>query len=240
MRDERQRAREGEIETYINFYQGELTDIWDNGVDAIFFKVSINGRGLKDVVLTYQYLFQAQFSPTYIAENDLSNLGVLDGVTIVAPLEASAKVCVIDSGIQENHRFISPAIDSINSRSYVEGDASTADHVRRSGHGTKVAGAILYPNAIPSEGTYQLHSFIQNARILDNRNKISDRRLSPSLMNQIVSEYLPTRIYNLSVAEDCSYVGIHMSPLAASLDKLIHEKRYYFYHFSGQSISAKC
>lgn len=233
LRDNRQREREEEIETYVAFYKGELTDIWDNEVDAIFFKVSINGKGLKDIVLTYQYLFEAQFSPTYITENELNNLNVLDGVTITAPVEGSAKVCVIDSGIQENHRLISPAIETVNSRSYVEGDPSTADHVRRSGHGTKVAGAILYPYAVPAEGTYQLESIIQNARILDSRNKISDRRLSPSLMNQIVSDYLPTRIYNLSVAEDCSYTGIHMSPLAASIDKLIHENDIVFIISAG-------
>jgi len=233
LRDNRQREREEEIEKYVSFYQGELSDIWDNDVDAIFFKVSINGRGLKDIVLTYQYLFEAQFSPTYILDNELGTIRIEDGVTINPPLDGSASVCVIDSGIQENHRFISPAVDSANSRSYVEGDPSTADHVKRSGHGTKVAGAILYPYVLPTEGIYQLETFIQNSRILDNRNKISDKRLSPSLMNQIVEDYSPTRIYNLSIAEDCNYSGIHMSPLAASIDKLTHEKNIIFIISAG-------
>ncbi len=60
------------------------------------------------------------------------------------PDDNSIEVGVIDSGIMEDHKFIAPAIKKENSKSYIN-DSSTADYVQGGGHGTKVAGAILYP-----------------------------------------------------------------------------------------------
>ncbi len=232
-RDEKQILRENEIERYVQIYGGTLQEIWDNQTDAIYFKLSINGNGLRDIVFTYQYLFEVKLSATYSIESVSTLLDDDYQLEIIAPVGASPKVCVIDSGIQENHRLLSLAIDSVNSRSYVEGDASTADYVRRSGHGTKVAGAVLYPYEIPKNGQYQLESFIQNARILDNNNRISDNRFIPALLQQIVTDYPETRIFNLSVAEDSAFVGSHMPALAASIDKLTHEKDILFIVAAG-------
>ncbi|MBN8666551.1 MAG: S8 family peptidase [Chitinophagales bacterium] len=232
-RDEKQIKREDEIEGYINIYGGELHAIWDNQVDAVYFKISISGKGLKDLVQTYQYLYEVKLNSKFNLEHDNINLPDNYELEVEAPENTVAKVCVIDSGIQENHRLIQPAIDSINSRSYVDGSPSTADYVRQSGHGTKVAGAILYPFSIPKNGQIKLESIIQNARILDNNNRIVTSRFEPKLMEQIISDYPDTRIFNLSVAEDSAYIGTHMPSLAASLDKLIHEKDILFIIAAG-------
>jgi len=232
-RGDKQILRENEVEGYVQLYGGTMQDMWDNETDAIFFKLSINGIGLRDIVFTYQYLYEVKLSVTYNIE---TAEGILDDdyqVNIIAPIATAPKVCVIDSGIQEGHRLLSLAIDSANSRSYVEGDASTADHVRQSGHGTKVAGAVLYPYQIPKNGDYQLESFIQNARILDNRKRISDNRFVPALLQQIVADYPETRIFNLSVTEDSAFMGMHMPSLAASIDKLTHEKDILFIVAAG-------
>ncbi|MBP6302140.1 MAG: S8 family peptidase [Bacteroidia bacterium] len=237
-RDKKQITRETEIENYIQIYGGTLHDIWDNEVDAIYFKISISGKGLKDLVQTYQYLYEVKLDAKFGLEHDYTNIDDDYEVEVIAPDANAAKVCVIDSGIQENHRLIEPSIDSANSRSYVDGDSSTADFVKLSGHGTKVAGAVLYPVSIPKNGQYKLESIIQNARILDKDNRISDANFAPSLLEQIISDYSETKIFNLSVAEDAAYLGTHMPSLAASIDKLTNENDILFIVAAGNLTKA--
>lgn len=233
LRDEKQIKRETEVEEYVKEYSGIIHEIWDNEIDAIYFKVSICGKGLKDIVLTYQYLFEIELKPDYSWENN--SLDTFDNheIRVLSPPPDAAKVCVIDSGIQENHRLLEVAIDKLNSKSYVDADSSTADYVRQSGHGTKVAGAILYPGNIPAEGIVQLETIIQNARILDKDNSIATEKFEPNLMRQIVDDFSTTKIFNLSVAEKNSIQGNHMPVLAAAIDKLIHERDILFIISSG-------
>ena len=237
-RDEKQIQRETEIEQYIEIYGGELHDIWNNEQDAVHFKISVSGKALQDIVQTYQYLSEVRLAPQF--DLDAQQVSAEDDfdIKIISPNENAVKVCIIDSGIQENHRLIEPAIDSANSRSYVDGDATTADYVRQSGHGTKVAGAVLYPQLIPKTGQIQLEHFVQNARILDANNSISSNKFEPKLMEEIVSDYSGTRIFNLSVATNCSYSGTHMPAWAAALDKLIHEKNILFVVSAGNLCSS--
>ncbi len=227
-RDEKQIIRETEIEEYIGFYNGEIHSIWDNETDALFFKVSVCGKGLKDIVLNYQYLFEVQLDNQFSAISDSEGLEITSEVSLLRPEENAPVVCIIDSGIQESHRLLEPAIESEKSKSYVEGDDSTADYVKISGHGTKVAGAVLYPNSIPKEGEVQLHSFLNNARILDSENSISQNRFEPVLIEQIVDDFPDVKIFNLSVNVDSSFHGTHMPSLAASIDKVIHQQNILF------------
>jgi len=184
-------------------------------------------------VQTYQYLYEVKLDTKYDLEQE--HLKLLDDyeLEIIAPDNNAAKICVIDSGIQENHRLIKSAIDTANSRSYVDEDTTTVDYVKQSGHGTKVAGAVLYPVSIPKEGKVKLESIIQNAKILDKDNRISTNKFEPSLMQKIIADYPETRIFNLSVSEDNSYIGTHMPSLAASIDKLIHENNILFIVAAG-------
>lgn len=232
-RDKKQIIRETEIEKYIKDYNGQLHDIWDNSTDAVYFKISINGQGLKDLVFTYQYLFEVKLDTKFSIEHEHFPLLEEIEIEIIAPDENAPKVCVIDSGIQENHRLLEPSIDHKYSKSYVDDDDSTADYVKQSGHGTKVAGAILYPDSIPKKGVIKLDSIIQNARILDRKNEIPSNRFEPSLMENIINDYPETRIFNLSVADKAPFLGTHMPALAASIDKLIHEKNVLFIVAAG-------
>lgn len=233
-RDEKQLKRENEIEHYIKNYNGELVDVWDNEVDAVFFKIKITGKGLKDIVQTYQYLYRVSLPPIFDVPSGEMDFTDLEEATIVAPETNSPSVCIIDSGIQEDHRLLSPAINPLESVSFVLNDATTADYVKQSGHGTKVAGAVLYPRNIPVSGTIQLETKIQNARILDNSNKISDSEFGPALMENIVYEYFgETKIFNLSVSEKTSYTGTHMPELAGAIDKIMHEKDILFIISAG-------
>lgn len=232
-RDAKQMERESEIESYVRMYDGELHQIWSNEEDAVYFKISISGRGLRDIVQTYQYLFEVREGSTIAVIEQQWRGGEDIEIEIVPPLETAPRVCVIDSGIQEGHPLLIHAIDSAASRSYVDGDASTADYVRTAGHGTKVAGAVLFPISIPRNGSVDLLCWLQNARILDRDNRLPRSSFEPTLMEQIVSDYEGTRIFNLSVNSYQAYVGTHMSPWAASLDKLTHENDVLFVVCTG-------
>jgi hypothetical protein len=99
----------------------------------------------------------------------------------------------------EGHKYIYPAIIVGNSKSYINGDSSTADYVKNEGHGTRVAGAILYPYGISSvEQPYQLPCFIRNLRVLDKNNKPT-HKLPAELMKEIVDDNEDCKIFNLSI-----------------------------------------
>lgn len=232
-RDEMQIKRENEIEHYAKIYGAKIEQIWDNQTDAIYFKILIKGQGLRDIVITYPFLYEIKLDSGFKVEDDNPGDFSEYQLDLQAPAENAGRVCVVDSGIQEGHLLLSPAIDSYSSKSYVTDDKSVADHVKISGHGTKVAGRILYPNIIPQNGQYTLQSIIQNARILDKHNRISNEQFGPSLMEQIVKDFPDTKIFNLSVSQDEAYNGTHMSSLAGSIDKLMHEEDVLFIIASG-------
>lgn len=221
--DTRSMQRQNDFERFVNGIEGRIVGSMIDLNDSFGCRLELTGAGLKDLVLTYPYLFDVSEVPIInIPDSGNSTLPNVFGATIIAPMPEAPKVCVIDSGIMEGHQLLYPAIDSMSSYCFIIGqETNVADEVSNGGHGTKVAGAILYPDHIPDSGTYELPFWIQNAKILDSSNTLSDS-LSPSeLMIQIVNQYRPTRFFNLSVASRTPCEQIHMSEWAATLDQLI-------------------
>lgn len=231
-RDHKRLERENHFENFINHYKAELKSGYIEFDDSFGCAISINGKGLKDLVVNYPFVFEVlETEPVggVLGEEETS---VECAFEIIPPEKDAPEVGVIDSGIMENHKYISPAIRPKNSISYVKNDSSTADKVARGGHGTKVAGAILYPNSISHlSDSYQLPFFIRNIRILDNDNKAAD--FTPSLMTQIVDDNPDIRLFNLSVNSYAPFRTKHMSLWAATLDKLIHEHNILFINSAG-------
>lgn len=191
--------------------------------DSFSFRVEVSGQALKDFVQNYPYVFE-------VAEYEVIQQAiVIDGIPvepdleIITPNESAPNVCVIDSGLQENHRLLEPAIKSEFSLNYDPIDDTTADLVRNGGHGTRVAGAVLFGPNIPLNGQYQPHCFILNARILDQNNLMSSRLFPPTLMEEIVSDFYEATIFNLSVTGSRPCRTVHMSSWAATIDKISHE-----------------
>ena len=146
------------------------------------------------------------------------------------PPESNApKVCVIDSGIQERHSLLKPAIDSKPSNSWVPGEINnTADCVGNGGHGTRVAGAVLYPRTIPRNGKEKAVCWIQNARVLDANCKLPKQLFPPDLLGDIVEFYYGqtgTRIFNHSITGSVPYRSRYMSAWAAAIDQLTWQKK---------------
>jgi hypothetical protein len=232
-RDLLEEQRQEEFVAFINELQGSMASSFVSYSDSFCCRIELSGRALKDLVLNYQHIFDVTEYDTsiYVPAGTTDELAITS--TINTPPENSPKICVIDSGIQEGHRLLSSAIDRTLSRSYVTGDASIADMVRNGGHGTKVAGAVLFGNNIPKTGVYNADIFLCNARVLNAGNLLPADLFPPKLMEDIVRDFSVCKIFNLSVASSRPCRITHMSQWAAAIDRLIFENDILFVISTG-------
>ncbi len=199
-RDELQLERENQLERYVSSYAGEVLDMYDNCTGAEFpdsftVRVSISGQGFKDIVQTFPYLFMVESLEEVMADGGAAEVEPFEpDVTIIAPDDDAPAVCVIDSGMQEGHRLLEPGINPGHSRNFMPDDDEddTADYVTPVGHGTQVAGNILYPDSMPELGTFELDGFVQNARILNENNQPPESVMPALYIDEIISHYHDT------------------------------------------------
>lgn len=232
--DEIKRARETEIEQFAQFYHAEILRLIDGVTtydavlpDSFTVRLKIVGRGLRDFVLNYPYIFEV-VEPDDIAlpqlEREAGEPG--GGEAPAAPEESAPTVCVIDSGIQENHLLIEPAIDHVTSHCYLPGKNpdEVGDFVSPGGHGTRIAGAILYGEVVNRSGAYQLPFWIQNARVLDENNSMPEELFPPATVRAAVERFhlgpRHTRIFNHSINASSPCRTRYMSAWAAEIDLL--------------------
>ncbi|MBW3524693.1 S8 family peptidase [Chryseobacterium sp. NKUCC03_KSP] len=223
-RDDEAFARQDKLDELITLYGGEQISSYIDFEDSYYISFQIVGKGLKDIAISFPYLYElGEINPYKVPE------GSAEGITeinpnLTPPLDSDPKICVIDSGIQEHHRLLEQAIDTPSSFSFIPGDATVADRVNGGGHGTKVAGAVLYGSIIPKNGAYQLPFWIQNARVLNADNELPSGVDPAQLMLDVVEQFDTTRIFNLSIATSEAFNGTHMSPWASTIDKISYEK----------------
>lgn len=237
--------RTDQLQNFINEYNGEiLKNIMGDDVgisrlpDSFSCRIRILGKGLKDLVLNFPYIFDVSEIDEFCSPSVKLNQSELNEqkFELVEPDLIAPKVCVIDSGIQERHPKLGSAVDSSNSKSWVPGEPETADYVQGGGHGTRVAGAILYPREIPQTGLYKAICWIQNARILDQENQLPQKVFPPEVLEEIVEFYYHktrTRIFNHSVAGISPCRTQSMAPWAAAIDKLTWENDVLFIVAAG-------
>jgi len=236
-RIQKEGQRESHFEGFIKHY-GEITSSFVWLEDCFGCELKISGKGLKDLVVNYPFVFEV---------NELEKIDGIIGSTsdlgeteleILPPADGAPIVGVIDSGIMQEHKYIAPAIDHGNDKSYLPGDTSTADHVPGGGHGTRVAGAVLYPSGISKYlSPYELPCFIRNLRVLD-ENKNLPHRYPAELIEQIVGDNEACSIFNLSINSVRVHRRKHMSTWAACIDKEIHERNLIFVASAGNLTNA--
>ena len=168
--------RQSEFITFVGGYGGEIMHMVHDDFlavailpDSFSVRLKIRGIGLKDLVLNYPYIFEV-VEPEDIALPQYAEAGGAAPLLAAAPVEPpddAPAVCVIDSGIQEGHVLLAASIDGPASRCFLPGASATdvVDEVRPGGHGTRVAGAVLYGETVPAGGTPQLPFWIQNGRV---------------------------------------------------------------------------
>jgi hypothetical protein len=208
--------------------------------DSFSCLIQISGLGLKDLVFNFPYVFevteQENIYEPVLPEHEISGYESYS-LILESPNEDAPKVCIIDSGIQEEHPLLKNAIDYNNSKSWIPSEINlTADMVSNGGHGTRVAGAVLYPRTIPQKGIYKPIFWLQNARILDKNCRLLDKLYPPELLERIVEYYYSqtaTRIFNHSLASDAPCRTRYMSTWAYTIDQLSYEKDILFIVAAG-------
>jgi len=237
--DDLQRQRETEIHDFIVGYGGEVLDVYqENGgffcmPDSFTARARVSGVCFRDLAENYPPLFQiAEVDTVEDGVEGIEAQGAAEPPTLVAPEGGAPAICVIDSGMQENHTYLQPAVLSGEARCFIPGvsETDTADYVSPSGHGTRVAGSVLYPLGLPASDGYELACWLHNARILDETNQIPERVMPALYLMRIVDHYSspdrdhPARIFNHSINSRAPYRPVHMSTWAAAIDRLSYER----------------
>ena len=157
-----------------------------------------SGKGLKDFVLNYPYIFEVVEPEDIALPQQAGGAGRRGGspVAPVAPDADAPAVCVIDSGIQEAHILIQPAIDQATSHCFLPGknDDDVGDFVEPGGHGTRVSRRGALRRSRRQNGTPKLPFWIQNARVLDEHNKMPEEMFPPEVMRALLSDFTTDRV----------------------------------------------
>lgn len=249
MLDDLQLERETAVMRFVEAYKGECLSITQEGrdgdsslPDSFVMRIQVSGACLKDIVINYPYVFEVSEPDdieSYSCDGAASDQEFQD-LVIKSPESDAPYICVIDSGIQENHKLLQPFVDAASSHCFIptENGSDVADYVRPGGHGTRVAGAIAYGNQIPRSGEFQGQYWIRNARVLDSNNALQSRMLPPALLTSIVDKYTkntdrPSKIYNHSINSTAPFSGSRMSAWAAEIDNLSWKNDILFVQSAG-------
>ena len=233
--DELREGREAEISRIIGAYQAQILRLVDGAAydtvavpDSFTIRIRISMRGLRDFVLNYPYIFEV-LEPEDISLPQRDELAPANRARAAEPVPPEAEapaICVVDSGIQENHVLLRAAIDAQTSHCFLVGHPpeEVQDLVRPGGHGTRVAGAVLYGESIPRNGSPQLPYWIQNARVLDQNNSMPLEMPPGDVIRAVVMKYHTqnrrTRIFNHSINSRSFCRLRYMSAWAAEIDSL--------------------
>ena len=146
-------TRQQQVKNTVDFYGGDVLSQssslhTDTALaDSFSLRIRLKGKGLRDLVLNYPFLFEV-VEPDDISLPQTFREAIArdkENVTLVPPPATAPAVCVIDSGLQEEHYLLEPAVDQATSYCFLPGVSPTdvADYVKPGGHGTRVGGAIL-------------------------------------------------------------------------------------------------
>lgn len=246
--DEIKYEREVKFENIITAYNGSIGSYIDGETnitefpDSFSTRITINGKGLKDIAHNFSWIYEMELVEEIELEKSFDFLPCEDSfkVDIISPEPNDPVIAVIDSGIQEGHKYLQPGIISEDSICLVKGKTTVNDEVSSGGHGTRVAGAILYPYFIPRNGTYKLPCWIRNIRVLDEENefKLPMSIFPPIMIKKIVQRFnidneRKTKIFNHSIATIGPAEIKHMSTWASEIDRQSYERDILFIQSAG-------
>lgn len=141
--------------------------------------------------------------------------------------ENSVAVCILDSGVQNQHPLLSDFIPENNLFSYKPEDWGTHDGWPRGGHGTGMAGLALYGDlttVMSSTSNIQIFHQLESVKLINNRDpqdpELYGAVTLEAVNTPIVSAPFRPRIYCMAVTDkDQAYYG-RPSSWSASLDKI--------------------
>ncbi len=218
--DRVKQGRETDIEGFAAHYEAEIIHLVDGAPfdaavlpDSFTVRIRISGKGLRDFVLNYPYIFEiVEPEDITLPQNPhVAGATAPPQIEPVAPDADAPAVCLFDSGVQEAHIFIQSGIDHPTSHCFLPDKQTTdvGDFVKPGGHGTRVSGAVLYGETVPPNGTPKLPFWIQNARVLNEQNKMPEEIFPPEVLRAAVTRFhtgpRQTRIFNHSINAASGY-----------------------------------
>jgi len=240
--DEIRMDRELELEEFVEHYQGEIQGDFEEGKvdfpDSFSLRIQMSGRGFNDLIKNYPSVFEVTVPDDVEQpfESPINRDPDSDDFELTQPEANAPAICVIDSGIQEAHRWLAGAISEADSFCFIPGvnGDDVADYVAGGGHGTRVASACLYPQDIPASGVHVAPFWLINARVLDSNCGLSINLYPPKLLRDIVGRYLSkTGIFQHSIAANVPYRTSRMSTWAAAIDMLSYQQDVLFIQAAG-------
>lgn len=141
--------------------------------------------------------------------------------------ENSIAVCILDSGVQNQHPLLSDFIPENNLFSYKPEDWGTHDGWPGAGHGTGMAGLAIYGDltaAMISTSNIQIFHQLESVKLINNHDphdpELYGAVTLEAVNTPIVSAPFRPRIYCMAVTDkDQAYYG-RPSSWSASLDKI--------------------
>lgn len=240
--------REDILDKFLNIYEAQklssrTSEILEGRTLPLGIEVTIaiSGLGLRDLAINLPFLTEVS-EPL---EFDVP-VSVGPGVhtteklaQILAPSGSSPVICVIDSGVQEHHPLLQASVVANLSKSYVEGGNgfSTSDDVPGGGHGTRVAGAIIYRNGVPERGQYKPDCRVVNVKVLNAHNRLPDDVSQHRYLNESVDRIrhagFDCKVVNHSISTIGPCETGRMSSFAHHVDLVSHTKDIVFVQSSG-------
>jgi hypothetical protein len=208
--------------------------------DSFQVRARVKGGGWRDIIYNVPNIFELALPDDVQQPLPPSGIGRDEAPPdFVPPSEDAPRVCIIDSGIQEGHLWLESAIDTANSRCFLPGRDrdDVADEVPAGGHGTRVAGAVLYPYEVPRNGPVKPIAWLQNARVLGADNQLPTDLAPARSVEQVVEHYYDldtkTRIFNHSIAATIASPVMRMTTWATKIDELSHNEDVLFIQPTG-------
>jgi hypothetical protein len=239
---------EDELGRIVSAHGGEIVKQWENGAitateakvtfpDSISVRIRMSGQGFCDLILNHPRIFEVrepdEVEPPKV-HTETTGAGAND-FRLLPPADRAPSVCVIDSGIQEGHRLLAAAIDGSRSVCHLPGRATndTSDEVPGGGHGTRVAGAVVYPGGIPSTGSAAARCQLVNTRVLDAACSLPKNLIPHAVIEKIVGQNPDCRIFVQSINAKTPAPTRHVSAWAAKIDDLSYRYDTLFIVSSG-------
>lgn len=141
--------------------------------------------------------------------------------------ENSVAICILDSGVQNQHPLLSSFIPQNNLYSYKPEDWGTHDGWPIGGHGTGMAGLALYGDlttVLSATSNIQIYHQLESVKLINNREPHDPELYGAVTIEAVSSPIISTpfrpRIYCMAVTDkNQAYYG-HPSSWSASVDKI--------------------
>lgn len=191
-----------------------------------------------NLLLEHIYVRQVDLPPRSGISYQQMNVTLdLQAGEIPAPAPGASKVCVLDSGVNSNHPLLRSAFGE--AESFVDGQGPEDD----AGHGTAVAGIVLYGNLEECLATshWKPEVWLYSGKVMmkapDADDAVFDTKTIEQSLDNAVAHFageLGCRIFNVSLGNEYApYDGRHIQGIAYTLDRLAREYNVLFVVSAG-------